>query len=84
MDSNEILEKIRTITADQLCLEITQVRPDANFTTELGADSLDIVELVMALEEAFGIEIPEEVADTIFTVEDAANFIIEQVKNKEN
>ena len=46
MTSNEILEKVRSIVADQLCLEQNQVRPDANFSTELGADSLDVVELV--------------------------------------
>ena len=57
MTNDEILEKVRSIVADQLCLEQAQVRPDANFSTELGADSLDVVELVMALEEGFGIEI---------------------------
>jgi acyl carrier protein len=75
MEANDILDKVRSIVAEQLCLEETQVRPDANFSTELGADSLDVVELVMALEEGFGIEIPDDAASEISTVEEAANFI---------
>ena len=77
--SNEILDKVRTIVAEQLCLEESQVRPDANFSTELGADSLDVVELVMALEEGFGIEIPDEAASSILTVEEAADYIKAQL-----
>jgi len=80
MTSNDILEKVRSIVADQLCLEQSQVRPDANFSTELGADSLDVVELVMALEEGFGIEIPDEAASEISTVEEASNFIRKQLE----
>jgi acyl carrier protein len=80
MTSNDILEKVRTIVADQLCLDQTQVRPDANFSTELGADSLDVVELVMALEEGFGIEIPDDAASEISTIEEAANFIRLQIE----
>lgn len=80
MNSNEILEKVRSIVADQLCLEHSQVRPDAHFSKELGADSLDVVELVMALEEGFGIEIPEDSASEISTVEEAANFISAQLE----
>lgn len=78
--SNEILDKVRTIVAEQLCLEESQVRPDANFSTELGADSLDVVELVMALEEGFGIEIPDEAASSISTVEEAADYIRVQLE----
>ncbi len=80
MNSNEILGKVRTIVADQLCLEETQVRPDANFSTELGADSLDVVELVMAFEEGFGIEIPDSAASEISTVDEAANYIRVQLE----
>jgi acyl carrier protein len=72
---DDIIEKVRDIVATQLCLEKTQVIPSANFSTELGADSLDVVELVMALEEGFGIEIPDEAASEISTVEEAAHFI---------
>ena len=79
---NEILNKVRTIVAEQLALEESQVRPDANFSTELGADSLDVVELVMALEEGFGIEIEDEAAEKISTVEEAAMFINTKLENK--
>ena len=64
-----ILEKVKVIVADQLGLEEDQVKPDANFSTELGADSLDVVELVMSLEEEFEIEIPDESASNISTVQ---------------
>ena len=80
MTSDEILEKVQTIVADQLGLKQSQVKADANFSTELGADSLDVVELVMALEEAFDIEIPDESAAEISTVQEAVNFIADQLK----
>jgi acyl carrier protein len=76
---DEIIEKVRDIVAVQLCLEKTQVIPSANFSTELGADSLDVVELVMALEEGFGIEIPDEAASEISTVEEAAKYISQKL-----
>lgn len=77
--SKEVLEKVSFIVANHLCLEETQVGPDSNFSTELGADSLDVVELVMALEEAFDIEIPDEVASEISTVSEAAKYIQSQL-----
>lgn len=72
---DEILERVTTIVTEQLCLEFMPVRTDANFSTELGADSLDVVELVMALEEEFGIQIPDEAAAKITNIEEAATFI---------
>lgn len=81
MNSKDILEKVRQIVATQLCLEETQVGPDSNFSTELGADSLDVVELVMALEEGFDIEIPDETASEISTVAEAVAFIEKKIKN---
>ncbi|MGB3137724.1 MAG: acyl carrier protein, partial [Nodosilinea sp.] len=56
-------------------VEETEVKPEASFANDLGADSLDTVELVMALEEEFSIEIPDEAAESIATVQDAVNFI---------
>jgi acyl carrier protein len=82
MSPNEILEKVSSIVADQLCLEASQVHPDANFSSELGADSLDVVELVMALEEAFGIEIPDEAASEISTVQEAVNYIQQKLDDE--
>lgn len=72
---DDTFEKVQTIVADQLCLEKTQVRLDAHFARELGADSLDVVELVMALEEGFNIEIADDAASQILTVKNAVDFI---------
>jgi acyl carrier protein len=76
--SQEILEKVRSIVAEQLSVDAAEVKPDSNFQNDLGADSLDTVELVMALEEAFDIEIPDEAAEGIATVGDAVTYIKEK------
>jgi len=68
-------EKVKEIIVDQLGVDEKQVTPTAAFIDDLGADSLDIVELVMALEEAFEIEIPDEDAEKIATVENAIAYI---------
>jgi acyl carrier protein len=73
--SAEVFEKVKKIVTEQLGVEETDVKPEASFANDLGADSLDTVELVMALEEEFGIEIPDEAAEGIATVQDAVNFI---------
>ena len=70
-----IEDKVKSIIADQLGVEIAEVVPGASFTDDLGADSLDIVELVMAFEEEFDIEIPDEDAEKIGKVEDAVGYI---------
>jgi len=69
------LEQIQKIVSEQLGVDTEQVKLAASFTKELGADSLDVVELVMAFEEAFDIEIDDESAGGIETVEDALNYI---------
>ncbi|MBW2501666.1 MAG: acyl carrier protein [Deltaproteobacteria bacterium] len=69
-------EKVIDIIVEQLSVDKDKVVPGASFVDDLGADSLDLVELIMAMEEAFGIEIPDEVAEKITTVQDA----IEHVK----
>jgi acyl carrier protein len=68
-------EKVKSIIADQLGVESDEVTPGASFTDDLGADSLDIVELVMAFEEEFDIEIPDEDAEKIVKVQDAVDYI---------
>ena len=76
--SQEILEKVCSIVSEQLSVEAKEVKSDSNFQNDLGADSLDTVELVMALEEAFDMEIPDEAAEGIATVGDAVKFIEEK------
>jgi acyl carrier protein len=66
---------VRSIVAEQLSVDAGEVKSESNFQNDLGADSLDTVELVMALEEAFDIEIPDEAAEGITTVGDAVKFI---------
>jgi acyl carrier protein len=69
------LEKIKAIIVEQLGVDESEVTPEAHFIDDLGADSLDTVELVMALEEEFGIEISDEDAEKIQTVGDVAKYI---------
>ena len=73
--NQDIFDKVKKIVVEQLDVEAEAVKPEASFANDLGADSLDTVELVMALEEAFDIEIPDEVAEQIDTVEKAVNHI---------
>ena len=73
--SDDILGKVQKIVSEQLGVDEAEVKPDANFANDLGADSLDTVELVMALEEEFDIEIPDEAAEGISTVQSAVDFI---------
>ena len=73
--SKEIIEKVKQIISEQLGVEESEVTPNASFVDDLGADSLDTVELVMALEEHFDIEIPDEDAEKIRTVQDAIDYI---------
>ena len=68
-------EKVKKVVVDQLSIEEALVTPQASFTADLGADSLDTVELVMALEEEFKCEIPDEDAEKIQTVQDAVSYI---------
>ncbi len=75
-------EKVKQIIVEQLGVDESQVDPQASFVEDLGADSLDIVELVMAFEEAFAIDIPDEDAEKIRTVKDAVDYIEKHAKNK--
>lgn len=75
--NNEIFEKVKKIIADKLDIEEDKITPESSFLDDLGADSLDIVELIMELEEEFNIEIPDEDAEKIRTVADAVKYIEE-------
>ena len=75
-------ERVKQIIVEQLGVDEAEVTPTAKFFEDLGADSLDIVELVMAFEEAFEIEIPDEDAEKIRTVQDAVTYIDQHAKAK--
>ena len=75
-------ERVKTIIVEQLGVDEGEVTPTASFVDDLGADSLDTVELVMAFEENFGIEIPDEDAEKIATVKDAVDYIEKHAKGK--
>ena len=72
---SDTAEKVKKIVVEHLGVEEAKVTPEASFIDDLGADSLDTVELVMAFEEEFGIEIPDDAAETIQTFGDAVKFI---------
>ena len=80
MSPKKIEEEVRKIIINQLDISEEEVTPEASFTDDLGADSLDLVELVMAMEEKFDIEIPDEDAEGITTVQKAINYIDEQFR----
>ena len=71
----DIMEQVTEIVVEELALDPNEVTPDASFLEDLGADSLDVVELVMAFEEEFGLEIPDEEAEKIETIQDAVDYI---------
>ena len=78
MEYEDIVKKVKAIIVDKLGVEESEVTESANFTNDLGADSLDTVELLMEFEKVFGIKIPDEETSTIATVKDA----IDKVKDK--
>ena len=75
MAPSNIEAKVKSIIADQLGVGEDEIKPESSFIEDLGADSLDIVELVMAMEEEFEVEIPDEEAENIKTVGDAINYV---------
>lgn len=78
MNQDDIFQKVQKIVCEQLSVDESEVKPEASFANDLGADSLDTVELVMALEEEFDIEIPDEAAEGIATVQAAVDYINEK------
>jgi len=80
MTRDEILKKVKEITSEQLGVDESQITPEAKFIDDLGADSLDTVELVMALEETFDLEISDEEAEKLTTVQKVVDYIEEYLK----
>ncbi len=78
---DQVMEKIKKIIVDQLGVEETAVVPGASFVEDLGADSLDVVEMIMAFEEELDLDIPDEDAEKIATVQDVIDYIRENSKN---
>ena len=77
---SEIASKVASIIEDKLVVDAAEVKPEASFTNDLGADSLDTVELIMEFEKEFGISIPDDKAEKIATVGDAIAYIEENAK----
>ena len=73
--NEEIYEKLKGIIVEQLGVKIEEISPEAHFADDLGADSLDIVEMIMAVEEEFTIQVSDDEAETLQTVQDVAKFI---------
>ena len=74
-----LIERVRRLVSDQLGVDPSEMKPDANILDDLGADSLDVVELVMAIEETFDIEISDEEAESMRTVGDVENYVTTRV-----
>ena len=79
MEYEEIVKKVKEIIVDKLGVEATEVTDSANFTNDLGADSLDTVELLMEFEKVFGIKIPDEETSQITSVKDAVDKVVEKL-----
>ena len=75
MEASDIQSKVMNIVAEQLGVDEREIKAESSFVDDLGADSLDIVDLVMTMEEQFELEIPDDKAETIKTVNDAINYI---------
>ncbi|OGC09811.1 acyl carrier protein [candidate division WOR-1 bacterium RIFOXYA2_FULL_37_7] len=80
MNENEVLEKVKKVVIEQLGVSESEVKKESSYVDDLGADSLDTVELVMALEEAFSTEIPDEDAEKIKSVGDTVSYIMSHQK----
>jgi len=82
MDRAELLKKIKSIVSDKLSISEEQVTEEASFIDDLGADSLDTVELVMALEDEFDLDIPDDEAEKLTTVGKAMDFVLSNIQKK--
>ena len=81
MDEQKVYEDVKKVVVEQLGVSESEVTKESSFVDDLGADSLDTVELVMALEEAFSMEIPDEEAEKIKTVGDTVSYVLSHAKN---
>lgn len=84
MDREELLRKVKAIVADKLSISEDQITEEASFIDDLGADSLDTVELVMALEDEFNMDIPDEEAEKLTTVGKAMDYVLARLSEKSN
>jgi len=75
-----VFEKVKEIIADRLGIDESEIKLESNFVNDLGADSLDVVELVMALEEEFEVEIPDEDAEKVGTVNDVVKYVSSKIE----
>ncbi len=82
MEREELLKKVKEIVSDKLSINEDQVTEEASFIDDLGADSLDTVELVMALEDEFDLDIPDEEAEKLTTVGKAMDYVLEKISSK--
>lgn len=82
MNSEEIFSKVKDMVAKQLSIDVKEITPEASFLDDLGADSLDTVELIMSFEEEFDIEIPDDEAENIRKVKDVLSFIEKKISEK--
>ncbi|MCX5667695.1 MAG: acyl carrier protein [Candidatus Omnitrophica bacterium] len=80
----DLFEEIKQVVSEQLGVKSEEIKPTASFRDDLGADSLDAVELIMALEEKFGIEIPDADAEAMLTINDAINYIENKINEPQN
>ena len=80
----ELFEEIKQVVSEQLGVKLEEIKPTASFQADLGADSLDAVELIMALEEKFGIEIPDADAEAMLTVNDAIKYMESKINKPQN
>lgn len=80
MDENQVFEAVKKVVVEQLGVSESEIKREASFVDDLGADSLDTVELVMALEESFGMEIPDEDAEKIKTIGDTISYVMQHGK----
>ena len=78
MSSKEIQDKVKKIIAEKLSVDLAEVKPEASFVDDLGADSLDLVELIMSMEEEFGVDISDEDAEKILTVKDGMDYVAQR------
>ena len=78
MSEQEVLDKVIQLISERFSVDVLKITKDTTFQEDLGADSLDVVELVMELEDAFGIQISDEDAEKIVTIGDAVNYIVSQ------